>query len=280
MRQDEGIGELRHFRPDPRCRLIIHPVPGQPNGPPHRHNLDELVVVRSGAGMHRLEGRDWPIAAGEVFLIRPGSTHRYHRCRDLCLVNLLFEPLPRWLPVGELAHEAGWRALFEVQPGDRPGGRLRLLPGELAEVDGRCRRLEAELAQRRPGWACVAAGELLALVATLVRLWPLRAESAMDARLAELLGYIAADHARPLSSFGLARRAGITQRSLQRLFKSQLGCTPKQHLERVRLDRAAQLLADPRMSVGAVAAAVGFGDPSYFARRWRARFGGSPARSR
>jgi AraC-like DNA-binding protein len=280
MRHGDAPGELRHFRPDPRCRLLLHPISSQPNGPPHRHNLAELVVVRSGSGVHRLEGQDWPIAAGEAFLIRPGATHLYHGCRDLALVNVLFEPLERWLPVAELRNEVGWRALFEAQPRDRPGGRLRLRPEELASVDARCARLEQELAERRPGWASLATGEFLALVATLVRLWPLRADSGMDARISELMGHIAASYARPLSSFGLARRVGLTQRSLQRLFRAALGCTPKQHIERVRLDRAAALLADPRLSVGEVAGAVGFADASYFARRWRARFGSAPARSR
>jgi AraC-like DNA-binding protein len=61
-----------------------------------------------------------------------------------------------------------------------------------------------------------------------------------------------------------------------RLFARVLGVTPHQYLVRCRLRAAARLLADPRISVTAIAYDVGFGDLSNFVRTFRRAAGVSP----
>ena len=70
---------------------------------------------------------------------------------------------------------------------------------------------------------------------------------------------------------------GVSRSYLHRAFRAAFGCAPGAYLTDYRLDRASQLLRHSTLSVGAVAASVGFSDPFYFSRLFRRRMGLSPS---
>jgi transcriptional regulator GlxA family with amidase domain len=84
----------------------------------------------------------------------------------------------------------------------------------------------------------------------------------------------------PLSTAELARRVGLSQRSLERLFRAEIGTTPARHYLRLRLNRARQLLGQTTMPVTEIAIACGFASVSHFARTYGAAFGHSPRAER
>jgi AraC-like DNA-binding protein len=74
----------------------------------------------------------------------------------------------------------------------------------------------------------------------------------------------------------LATRLGISRRQLERLFNTQLASTPDSWLREERLQCARRmLLSVPRVKT--VAYALGFRQPSQFARDFKARFGVTPS---
>lgn len=80
----------------------------------------------------------------------------------------------------------------------------------------------------------------------------------------------------------VAARHGVTPRYVQRLFESE-GTTFSKFVLDLRLARVQLMLADPRYAgwtVSAIALEAGFGDVSYFNRRFRRRFGASPTQFR
>lgn len=85
---------------------------------------------------------------------------------------------------------------------------------------------------------------------------------------------------KPLSLDDLAAQAGYSPQHLNRVFRRVLGVTPLQHLTRLRMERAAALLAEGRLTIKAIAPAVGIDDPYYFSRVFRQHFGRSPAQYR
>lgn len=75
----------------------------------------------------------------------------------------------------------------------------------------------------------------------------------------------------------LAERAGLSVRDLQRLFRLEVGLTPKEVVRRFRLQRAADRFhADPDISCLALALELGYFDQAHFARDFRAVVGASP----
>lgn len=77
---------------------------------------------------------------------------------------------------------------------------------------------------------------------------------------------IAADPAGDHRVPRLARRAGMSERHLGRLFAEQLGTTPARFVERVRVEAARGLLEADATTVAAVSARTGFGSPETLRR--------------
>jgi AraC-like DNA-binding protein len=100
-----------------------------------------------------------------------------------------------------------------------------------------------------------------------------------EARLAAVLdaikrGFSDAD----FSAAGVAANLGITPRYVHNLLEDS-GRTFSEYVLQTRLDRAAQLLCDPRRDsqrIGDIAFEVGFTDLSHFNRSFRRRFGDTP----
>ena len=92
----------------------------------------------------------------------------------------------------------------------------------------------------------------------------------------QILRRIENDYADPeLSPDRVAADCGISKSYLQTLLAGS-GTSFVQELNATRLERAADLLSDPRaqsLSIGEVAYRSGFLDPGYFARLFRKRFG-------
>ena len=75
----------------------------------------------------------------------------------------------------------------------------------------------------------------------------------------------------------LAEALGTSESTLKRRLKPLVGATPVEFVRERRLERAAALLLGQAGTVGEVAAQVGFGSPSYFARCFRDRYGVPPS---
>jgi len=105
----------------------------------------------------------------------------------------------------------------------------------------------------------------------------------LGVRSAALLRALAAMEAQveqPHSRGELARRAGVTARQLERLFRRELGRTPGAHYLLLRLERARQLTRQTDLPLAEIAAACGFASLSHFSRSYRARFGAPPRAER
>jgi transcriptional regulator GlxA family with amidase domain len=82
----------------------------------------------------------------------------------------------------------------------------------------------------------------------------------------------------PLES--LADLANMSARGLTRAFKQHTGLTPLAYQHELRLALAAQLMADPHLTLEAIAGRCGFDDPRHFRRLWHARHGTPPSVAR
>lgn len=79
-----------------------------------------------------------------------------------------------------------------------------------------------------------------------------------------------------LTAESLAEIAGVSLRTLQRIFRERFDTTPMSWLMEARLLEAARVIRAADDPVTKIAYRVGFKDPSHFTRRFKARFGVSP----
>ena len=75
----------------------------------------------------------------------------------------------------------------------------------------------------------------------------------------------------------IARRVATSRRQLQRAFAEAGETSFRSYLQKVRMERAAELLRDGGSRVNQVAIAVGYRQPAQFAKAFRRHHGAPPS---
>jgi AraC family transcriptional regulator, regulatory protein of adaptative response / methylphosphotriester-DNA alkyltransferase methyltransferase len=93
----------------------------------------------------------------------------------------------------------------------------------------------------------------------------------------EAVRIVEAEYADDLELDDIARRVASSRRQLQRAYAEIGGTTFREHLTRVRMERAAALLANGSLTVREVARRVGYRQPAQFAKTFRRHLGAVPS---
>ncbi len=101
-----------------------------------------------------------------------------------------------------------------------------------------------------------------------------------DPRLAQTIRLMESHVDRPLPISAIARRIGVTTRTLEKLFTGAIGETPGAYYLRLRLNAARRLVLDTTEPMADIAARTGFGSAAAFSRAFSKAFGQAPARMR
>jgi transcriptional regulator GlxA family with amidase domain len=91
---------------------------------------------------------------------------------------------------------------------------------------------------------------------------------------------VAREYAADLALDDIARRVASSRRQLQRAYAEIGATTFRHHLTRVRMERAAEMLATRTLTVREVAHRVGYRQPAQFAKAFRRHHGESPSHYR
>lgn len=105
---------------------------------------------------------------------------------------------------------------------------------------------------------------------------PFRLPVASSPELGRALDFVVDRLAEPLTLPQVARHAGVSVRTLARRFQDEARTSFRDYLQRARMMRATELLAEEGARVTDVALAVGFESPAAFSRAFEAFLGESP----
>jgi transcriptional regulator GlxA family with amidase domain len=101
-----------------------------------------------------------------------------------------------------------------------------------------------------------------------------------DPRLAHAIRLMEAHVDQPLTVAALAKRAGVTARTLESIFRKAIGETPGAYYLRLRLGAARRLVIDTRVTMADIAGRTGFSSAAAFSRAFSRAFGEAPVRVR
>jgi AraC family transcriptional regulator, transcriptional activator of pobA len=269
--------------------LRFHGPELPPGGPPpgHAHSHDFLVLAyfERGGGSLRLAGREWPVEAGDAYVVAPGEVigvgERGAGLREAQGWAVFFPPEA----IGSRAAGAflSWRAHPLLYPFVRGASgsaqRLRVAPAQRTAWSERFRALEAELRGRRDGYREAAFSHLTLLLVELSRL---AVDVAGDLRLrdepllAGVFGFIEERYGERISLKDVAGAVSLTPGHLTTVVRRRTGRTVQDWIAERRMTEARRLLVQTDLTVQEVSRRVGYGDAGYFARHFRRGHGATP----
>ena len=247
--------------------------------PWHWHDEIEMIAAMSGRLIVAVGEQRLPLEAGDAAIVGGGLPHAvlptggmpYHEN------DIVFHPS---LVFGD-EHSAMWEHY----------GRRLLERGRGIKLCGQDPADAPLIARIQEAWSLCGGKPPLyefqvrqALTEVFAALWArlpeeggaTRGEEKRSARVKRMMLYLMAHWQEEVTLHDLAADAHLSERECQRSFRAGLGMSPLQYLNQVRLNRAAELLRNGEKSITEICYSCGFQNSSYFARRFRERYGVTP----
>ena len=245
-----------------------------------------LYVVKSGRGVHQIDGIPFGIARGDVYLLPPGARHAYADYCDL-EIDAFYFPLSLWSDeeLSALREISGfWHLRLEKE-----ARRIHLRPETHVQIEAIISEMRAEAARNERATPLLLRALLFRLLVNLARAAPEAVATSPvhsdatrggDAEFAELISWCEANVEHDISVAQMAGRLFLSTAHFARGWKRAFGVPPAAYLRRLKLERARSLLENSDQSVGHIARAVGFKSAAHFSRAFRVYYGATPLQFR
>ncbi len=223
----------------------------------------QFVFVSDGEGeFESHESGKLRVEAGTVMMLFPDVWHRYRPSRESGWTEY-------WISLGgDLLFQWHKRGLFRC---DRPLTRLQRPETTLHQY-----RQVIEFVMKHPKQdAPLLTAHAMAIIASALEQAQVsaggldEADPSLDPMVSEALSLIWNHSHQRVSVDLIARRVGVTRRTLERHFRNQLGRTLLQELVSCRIQRAKRLLGETHVPIKYVAYAAGFSSLSNFCKVFR-----------
>lgn len=216
--------------------------------------------LETSATRQQIEIRD-----GTLFWLFPGVTHSYSPSESGWAEQwVLFE--------GKLAQEFEQAGLFSrTQPVKSPGN--------FASINTFFDLIKADFEKAGPQTAVISGmliGRLIAEINSLESHFEAENHSPVQPVI-ETLGWLEEHLGENIDFEKIAGEKGLGYSTFRRYFKQVSGLPPQEYLQNLRLSRAKKMLVFSDLSIKQIAFKVGFDDPYYFSRVFRAETGLAPS---
>ncbi len=222
--------------------------------PTHTHGWDQLTFAAAGVLRVDTSEATWVVPPHRAVWVPAGIAHAEHMFAPVSMRTLYFAP-----------------GLASALPRECRTLNISSLLRELILHASR----QGALDRRTPAHAHVI-GVLLDQLAGVSSV-PLQLPTPRDDRARRVASFLQEAPDDTASVAALARRAGASRRTIERLFVRETGMTMADWRRRLRMLHAVQLLAEGQ-PVTAAALAVGYSSVSAFIAVFKKEFGTTPAR--
>lgn len=252
----------------------------------HVHDFSELMIVSKGFGIHCLEGTDFPVSSGDVFLLQGHQRHYFHKRRHLEMLNVMYDPKRLDLPESDLREIPGYSAMFLLEPQFRKqhqfASHLRLNGDQLRVVINKVTEMEREEKERANGYKVMLRSKLMELITYLSRTYGKEESTESEAlmRIGHVIGVMEKDYHKDWKLEELVSMSHMSKSNLMTVFRKATGRTPMEHLLWLRIQRSIEMMQNQDLSITQIAFSTGFNDSNYFSRRFRKITGQTPRQYR
>lgn len=237
----------------------------------HFHDFTEIVFILKGQGTQVIEEQEYPVSAGDVFVLQGNQKHYFKNVGGVEIVNLMYdEKRYKGLISGAVKKLDGYNALFILESQYRAWhhfkNKLHLDRANMAMLEMILNVMIFENEKKLEGYHLILANRLEELIILLSRFYSrLEATEARAlVRIGKVIDFMESNYHDKIYLEQLSEMSHMSTRNFQRIFRKAVGSSPSDYLLQIRLQKARKLLRESELPVSEIALVCGFNDGNYF----------------
>ncbi|MBO7344470.1 MAG: helix-turn-helix domain-containing protein [Clostridia bacterium] len=241
----------------------------------HTHEFYELNIITNGSGVHFINQSHINVNTGDVFVIKPGSTHGYNEINDLEIFHILINKLFFDKLGDTLERMDGYIALFEIEPRLRnskiSNAFLKLNKVQFQSISNSINDLlsyvDDDIYSNNAKSSIV-----FQMICNFCKYYHDSLHSSTHKKqvqaytpvIIQVLEYMERNLAQKLTIDKIAETFYISKSTLIRNFTNTMGEPPINYLIKLRIKKATTLLENTNKTITTIALECGFYDASHF----------------
>lgn len=253
----------------------------------HCHDdFSELVIVLGGTAMHVVEGEEYLLRKGDVFVINEDTAHYFKQPHHFKICNIMYRHADLLANDVDIKKTAGFHALFMIEPSLAKGhhfqSHMRLSYEEFESVEKQLEEMLSEYNHKQVGYITSLKADFMRLIVFLSR----RYESGQSEkgnkvlRIAIPLSHMENHFAEITGIQELADMASMSARHFSRIFQNAYHLSPMTYIIHLRMAYAKTLLASTQKNVTEISYDCGYQDSNYFTRQFKKYYNITPLKCR
>lgn len=241
----------------------------------HFHTYCELFYLKSGSCIYKVNGKEFPMNEGDIYIAAPGENHRtFYNGSVPCERTVIYCDLPI---LGQEYIDAHNNMMSKLET----SGKVLVIKRGREYID---RIIDDMLIENNvPDDYSV---ENMVLMFKQILLWIERCgifvyesvdkENGFDQDIEKIMRIVAERYSQPLALEAVAAEVSLSPTYLSRKFKKVTGKTFSDYVNFIRLRQAIQRLLTTDDSITDIALACGFNSSNYFKDCFKKNYGVSP----
>ncbi len=256
------------------CHTTEYTGKGHPICQPHTHTWIEILYCTDGEMTALVGGREYFYQKGDLLVVPAGDLHKIVTETENRHAYTVIKFSPEVISTSMYLLSEYETVLPFLIPGTE--NRCLFHKKEIPNDVIRCiQSIMQEYQAMEYGYEIALKSHLYTLILWLIRKWGMQGTTkthqfcpSQFRLLQSVFDYVSEHYANDISIEQLAKMHFISYSHFSSLFKKMTGQNFTDYLNSVRIAAAEKLLVTTDMQITEIAFAVGYSDPSYFARRF------------
>lgn len=249
---------------------------------PHKHNFIEIIFVKSGKGIHCINGVDYSICRGSLLIANNESIHSIRPDGFMEYYNIFVKPEFFYNEFYDKSNllDTVFITIFEEfkinESVDRSFAEFQSDEIEILETN--ITLMYKEYLEKKPGYEKITESLLYIILTYVMRKMMIPAEKEADKTqmLTDILSYIDKNYNQKITAKELAEKCFYNPSYFSRIFKEVTGKTMVEYIQDLRIKNACVLLECSSKTIDEISVDVGYTNPTRFYEIFKKTMGTTP----